>query len=150
MSGQAFALFDSAIGECAIAWGERGVIGWHFPEPTPEQTRARMVRRLPDAAEMVPPTPIARAIERIVALLGGEARDLTDIVLDLDRVSEFQRRVYQVARSIPPGRTATYGEIAERLGDKALAREVGQALGTNPFPIIVPWHRALARACKTR
>src|SRR5258706_13629263 len=148
MSGQAFALFDSAIGECAIAWSERGVIGVHFPEP--EQTRARMVRRFPDAAEMVPPTPIARAIERIVALLGGEARDLTDIVLDLDRVSEFQRRVYEVARSIPPGRTATYGESAERLGDKALAREVGQALGTNPFPIIVPWHRALARACKTR
>ncbi|HZZ36061.1 MAG TPA: methylated-DNA--[protein]-cysteine S-methyltransferase [Caulobacteraceae bacterium] len=149
MSGLGFALFDTAIGPCAIAWGERGVIGVHFPEPAPEQTRARLARRFPDAEELAPPPAIARAIERITALLAGEAIDLTGVELDMDSVSEFQRRVYETARTIPPGRTATYGEIAERLGDKALAREVGQALGKNPFPIIVPCHRVLAAGGKT-
>ena len=51
--------------------------------------------------------------------------------------------VYAIARRIPPGRTRTYGDIAEELGDKGLARAVGQALGLNPFAPVVPCHRAL-------
>jgi methylated-DNA-[protein]-cysteine S-methyltransferase len=62
----------------------------------------------------------------------------------MDAVPEFPRRVYEVARTIPPGGTLTYGEVAARLGDARLAREVGQALGRNPFAIIVPCHRVLA------
>ena len=81
-----------------------------------------------------PPPAVQRAIEAIVALLRGEARDLRDIVIDDDGMPEFNRRVYAIARAIPPGETMTYGEIAERLGDKLLARAVGQALGENPVP----------------
>ena len=62
---------------------------------------------------------------------------------------QFNARVYAVARTIPPGQTMTYGEIAERLGDKLLAREVGTALGQNPCPIIMPCHRVLAAGGKT-
>ena len=54
-----------------------------------------------------------------------------------------------MARSIPPGQTLTYGEIADRLGDRRPAREVGQALGRNPFPIVVPCHRVLAADGRT-
>jgi methylated-DNA-[protein]-cysteine S-methyltransferase len=53
------------------------------------------------------------------------------------------------ARTIPPGATKTYGEIAARLGDKLLPRAVGQALGENPIPLIVPCHRVLAAGGKT-
>jgi methylated-DNA-[protein]-cysteine S-methyltransferase len=60
------------------------------------------------------------------------------------RVSPFDRQVYEVARTIPAGGTMTYGEIAAQLGDRAVAREVGQALARNPFPILVPCHRVLA------
>ena len=60
----------------------------------------------------------------------------------------FDRRVYEVARTIMPGATLSYGEIAARLGTSALARDVGQALGRNPFPIIVPCHRVLAAGGK--
>src|SRR5207244_11104545 len=60
------------------------------------------------------------------------------------RLSEFHRRVYAIARAIPPGRTLTYGDIANRLGDPTAARAVGRALGENPFPIVVPCHRVLA------
>ena len=84
------------------------------------------------------------AIEGIVALLTGEARDLSDVPLDLDEVPEFHCKVYDVARTIKPGTTLWYGEIAARLGEPDAARAVGQALGRNPIPIIVPCHRVLA------
>jgi methylated-DNA-[protein]-cysteine S-methyltransferase len=80
-----------------------------------------------------------------VALLDGDRRDLIDIPLDFDdSVPEFHRRVYEVARTIGPGRTLSYGEIAARVGEPDAARAVGQALGRNPIPIIVPCHRVLA------
>jgi len=83
-----------------------------------------------------------------VALLRGDATDLSDIALDMDRIESFERQVYEIARTIAPGATLSYGEIAVRLGDRALARDVGQALGRNPFPLIVPCHRVLAAGGK--
>jgi methylated-DNA-[protein]-cysteine S-methyltransferase len=148
MSESGFALFDTAIGPCAIAWGERGVIGVQLPESDPLKTRARLLKRSPDLREAPPPPDVQRAIDRIVGLLRGEASDLTQVVLDLDQVPVFERRVYEVARTIAPGATISYGEIATRLGDRGLARDVGQALGRNPFPLIVPCHRVLAAGGK--
>ena len=60
---------------------------------------------------------------------------------------DFDRRVYEIARGIPPGRVLTYGEIASRLGTDN-ARAIGQALGRNPFAIIVPCHRVVAAGGK--
>ncbi len=60
------------------------------------------------------------------------------------RIEPFEKEVYAIARTIPPGETLTYGDIAEKLGDKLLARDVGQAMGKNPFPIVVPCHRVVA------
>jgi methylated-DNA-[protein]-cysteine S-methyltransferase len=91
---------------------------------------------------------VLAAIEGIVALLDGQAHDLSTVVLDMDRVPEFHRRVYQITRTIAPGATLSYGDIAIRLGNAALARNVGQALGRNPFPIIVPCHRVVAAGGK--
>jgi methylated-DNA-[protein]-cysteine S-methyltransferase len=86
---------------------------------------------------------VRRAIEAIVAFLSGEAVDLSFAGLDLGGIGDFERRVYDGARSIPPGRTLTYGEIAKRIGEPGASRAVGQALGANPFPIVVPCHRVL-------
>lgn len=146
---KSFALFDTAIGSCAIVWSARGVVGVQLPEASAEKTRARVLRRFPDAQEAPPPAEMQRAIDGIVALLRGEPRDLSDIVIDNEGTPEFNARVYAIARTIPPGRTMTYGEIAERLGDKLLAREVGTALGQNPCPIVMPCHRVLAAGGKT-
>jgi len=143
-----FALFETAIGPCGIAWGERGVIGVQLPERSEDRTRARMRRRFPDAPETPPPPAVQRAIAAIVALLEGEKRELFDVALDMARVPAFERRVYEVARGIPPGATLTYGEIAARLGAPGEARAVGEALGQNPFPIVVPCHRVLAAGGK--
>ena len=149
MSGQAFTLFETAIGTCAIVWNARGIVGVQLPEANAEATRRRVNRRFPQAREMRPPPAAAQAVDGIVALLAGEKRDLTDIAIDDSALPDFNKRVYAIVRKIPPGATMTYGEVAERLGDKALSRDVGQAMGENPTPVIMPCHRVLAAGGKT-
>jgi methylated-DNA-[protein]-cysteine S-methyltransferase len=106
------------------------------------------LRRFPGVSEAVPPADVRRVIDDIAALLNGEPRDLGDVKIDMAGLPDFHRRVYDVARSIPAGATLSYGNIAEQLGDRLLARDVGEALGQNPFPIIVPCHRVLAAGGK--
>lgn len=139
-----FALFDTAIGCCGLAWGARGITGVQLPEAAREKTRARLLRRFPGAQHVVPAGEARRALEEITALLRGGPCDLSDIALDMEDVPPFHRRVYAAAREIPRGETVTYGELAERAGAAGAARAVGQALARNPFAIIVPCHRVVA------
>ncbi len=139
-----FARFPTAIGECAIVWGEAGIRGLMLPGVEPAHMLSSLRRRHPQAREAEPTAAIADALRRVQALLVGEADHLQDICLDMDGVPAFHRRVYDAARRIGPGRTCSYGELAEALGEPGAARSVGQALGANPFALIVPCHRVLA------
>ena len=143
-----FALFETAIGRCGIVWSERGIAGVQLPERNEAATRSRLLRRFPAAREVLPPAQVRRVIDDIVALLGGERRDLRHVIMDIGAMPEFHKRVYEVARAIPAGATLSYGEVAERLGDRNLARDVADALSKNPCPIIVPCHRVLAAGGK--
>jgi methylated-DNA-[protein]-cysteine S-methyltransferase len=148
MTGQNFAIFDTAIGRCGIVWGARGINGVQLPMGSEDKTRARIRQRRGEIVEAAPPAQVQRAIDGIVELLAGKPNDLADVELDLDGVPEFNRGVYDIARSIPPGQTLTYGDIAKRLGGVELSRDVGQALGHNPCPVVVPCHRVLAAGGK--
>ena len=148
MSEQQFAIFDTAIGRCGIVWGARGIVSVQLPmgderRPAPACTSAMATSPRRRRREKV-----QAAIEGMVELLAGKPNDLADIVLDLDGVPEFNRGVYDIARKIPPGQTMTYGDIAKKLGGVELSRDVGQALGHNPCPIVVPCHRVLAAGNK--
>lgn len=149
MISHSSAMFETAIGPCGIAWGDAGVTGFQLPERNAAATRRRMAVRFPEAANAVPPPDVRRGIDAIVALMRGECVDLAFIPLDMDGVPEFHQRVYEIARTIPAGTTLTYGEVARRLGDASAARAVGQALGRNPFAVIVPCHRVTAARGKT-
>ena len=141
---QGLSLFDTAVGTCGLVWGDDGLLAVALPPLGESDPRAKLERRFPGAAE-AEPTPAARAaIEGMQALLRGERLDLLDVVLDTQGVAPFNLRVYEIARAIPPGKTRTYGEIARELGDVSVSRAVGQALGANPWPIVVPCHRVLA------
>ena len=148
MTSHSFCIFDTAIGRCGIAWGPRGIHAVQLPMGAEDKTRARIRQRYDDLAETLPPAEVQRAIDGIIELLEGKPNDLCDVVLDLDGVPEFHRGVYDIARTIPPGQTMTYGDIAKRLGGVELSREVGQALGRNPCPVVVPCHRVLAAGGK--
>jgi methylated-DNA-[protein]-cysteine S-methyltransferase len=142
-------IFETAIGPCGLCWSARGVTAVSLPEPTAEATLARLQQRRPNAVATEPPPAIAEAVAAIVALTEGEAVDLTDIPLDNDGYPAFERKVWAITHAIPRGETLTYGDIARRLGDVSLSRAVGQALGANPIPIIVPCHRVVAADGKT-
>jgi len=139
-----YTLFETEIGWAGIAWNDKGLVGVHLPERDPGNNRRSFERRFPGIVEGEPPESLAPTIEGIRALMRGEKIDLLDVPLDIGRVPEFNARVYEIARVIPPGETLTYGEIAVKLGDKLLARDVGAALGQNPWPIVVPCHRVTA------
>lgn len=139
------ALFPTAAGTCAIAWTEGGIAGLQLPEETDDGTREALLRRVPGARAAEPPESARRAMAAVCALLRGEAAETAAIALDLSGVPPFHRRVYRVARGIPPGETVTYGELALLVGAPRAARAVGQALARNPFALLVPCHRVVAR-----
>lgn len=111
-------------------------------------TASRMAKRAAGAEPGSPPDFVNEAIAAIQELLDGKANDLTSIDLDFSDVEPFALKVYSLARAIRPGQTRTYGELAIELGDRAYAQGVGRALGSNPFPIIVPCHRVLGAGGK--
>ncbi|TLG13972.1 methylated-DNA--[protein]-cysteine S-methyltransferase [Nocardia cyriacigeorgica] len=141
------ALFDTAIGTCAIAWRADAVVRFQLPEASPEVTRARIMRESPEfgaVTECEPVGVIAEAIAGIRAHLDGDLDDLRWITLDTSTIPQFHRSVYETTREIDPGHTLSYGEVAERVGAAGAAQAVGQALGRNPIPLIIPCHRVLA------
>lgn len=143
MRGSGLAFFDTPIGLCGIAWRPAGLAGLQLPE-VEGRAPARLRRRFPELAEAPPPPWVEQAIEAVRSHLAGEPADLGSIRLDFDGVAEFDAEVYRLARAIPCGRTRSYGELAAELGGTHLSRAVGQALGRNPWPIVIPCHRVLA------
>lgn len=149
MSAQQFAIFDTVLGACGIVWTSRGIAGVNLPEGSREKTRTRLIKRFPEAQEAAPSFAIQKVIGDIVALIAGEKIDFSDVTLDHAPLPEFSKRVYEIVRTIPVGHTLTYGDVAKKLGNVALAREVGQAMGRNPTPVIMPCHRVVAASGKT-
>jgi methylated-DNA-[protein]-cysteine S-methyltransferase len=149
MSEKHFAIFETVIGACGIVWTDRGIAGVNLPEGSDEKTRARVRQRFPDAEEAAPPPEIQKIIRDVIALVTGEKIDFSYVNLDHAPLPAFSKRVYEIVRVIPIGHTLTYGDIAKKLGDVALSREVGQAMGRNPTPIIMPCHRVVAASGKT-
>ena len=143
MLGRAYTFFDTAIGRCAIAWGEAGIVGVQLPEAREIETHRRLFRLYPEARQTRPTSNVEAAIEGIVALLRGEIADFADVLLDMGGISVFDQRVYQLIQRIPHGETRTYNEVATRLGTPSAVRSVAHALIHNPFVVIVPCHRVL-------
>lgn len=144
MTRHGFTLFDTAIGRCGLAWRAAGIIGSALPGAGDDALRRQFDERFAGMAKSPPPTELEPVIAGIVALMAGEKVDLSEAPLDMTAVPSFHRRVYAVARKIPPGETMTYGEIARAMGEpREAARAVGEAMGRNPFPILMPCHRVL-------
>lgn len=137
-----FCLFPTSLGTCAIAWRSNVVIATRLPGSRPDLTE-RILAKRSGGKKSNPPDAVLRAVEAIQSLLDGEKTDLSFIDCDMTTVGPFARRVYNATRAIPVGQTTTYGAIAEKLGDKGLSQLTGQALGRNPFPVIVPCHRVI-------
>ena len=143
MSGYGYTIFDTAIGRCGIAWSDSGIVGVQLPQAREIETRGQILRQFSGARESRPSPNAELAIEGIVTLLGGQPADLSEVTIDMNGITPFNRRVYELTRTIPRGETRIYGELASSLRASGAARSVAQAIARNPFMIIVPCHRVL-------
>ena len=143
MTGRGYTIFDTGIGRCGIAWSPAGIIGVQLPEVREIDTRRRLYQLYPDARELPPPANTQTAIDGITALLRGAACVFADVTLDMAGIPAFNQRVYAYVRAIPRGETRTYAEVASGIRASGAIRSVAQAIGCNPFMIIVPCHRVL-------
>ena len=149
MNAPGFARFETPLGRCGIVWSEAGLLGTWLPDADDERGRTRATRRFPGFEETVMPPAVAGIAGRIVAHLGGAPVDYADVPLDTGSVGDWEMSVYHAAAAIPFGETRTYGALAKRLGRPDGAQAVGQALGRNPWPIVIPCHRILAADGRT-
>jgi methylated-DNA-[protein]-cysteine S-methyltransferase len=143
-----YTLFDTPLGRCGIAWNAHGIAGLQLPGASESATRAKLLDRLGEAEPASPPPAVQRAIDGINELLRGNASDLAAVPLDMTGVPPFHRRVYETVRTIPPGASLSYGEVAAKAEAPGAARAVGQAMRRNPFSILVPCHRVFAAGGK--
>ncbi|MCW2620803.1 MAG: cysteine methyltransferase [Frankiales bacterium] len=135
-----WALFDTAVGTCGLAWVAGRVTRVELPEVWP----GRLSRAAGGAGAAEPPPGVREVVAAMTAELAGSPADLSAVPLDTTGISAFDLAVYEVTRQIPYGSTRTYGAVAAQLGRPGAAQAVGQALGRNPLPILIPCHRVLA------
>lgn len=135
-------VFQTALGAFGIGWTEAGISRLQLPGHEPEALLQRINRGGAAAGE--PTREIEAIIQRIEDYADGEAVEFSDVRLDLTAVPDFHRRAYALLLQMGWGETTTYGDLARQLGDVGLSRAVGQAMGANPIPLIIPCHRVLA------
>lgn len=135
-----FAVDRSVLGWVLVAATDRGIRQIDLG-PTPQLLVARLRARFPEARlQDRDPTCALWAAQ----VCGFIDRPRPGLALPLDvRGTNFQRRVWRAVSDIPPGATASYAEVARRVGDPATAQEVGQALAANPIAVAIPCHRVV-------
>ena len=143
-------IFDTAIGPCGVAWNARGLTGVQLPEKDRDATERRLAAKAASAGAAAPPPSVATVVADIQRYLAGEPVDFSAVAVDLDSLDPFRQKLYATMRSLAWGETTTYGELAKKLGstDWEGARDVGEAMGRNPVPVVIPCHRVLAAGGK--
>lgn len=140
------AIFDTSLGMFAIGWSDKGLARVMLPGDDRTVMQARL--RHYGGTQADPTRAISSIIDRIEDYADGQRVDFSDVALDLSAVPAFHRRAYDLLVHIGWGETVTYGELARKLGDVGLSRAVGQAMGANPMPLVIPCHRVLASSGK--
>src|SRR5437870_258196 len=125
-------VFDTSFGACGVAWNERGVTRVQLPERTKGATTSKLNKRVGSEHSEVPPPVVGEVIASLQQYFAGERVDFGCIALDLSGVGPFRRKVYDAARAVGWGQTATYGDLARWAGSPGAASAVGPAMGHNP------------------
>jgi methylated-DNA-[protein]-cysteine S-methyltransferase len=137
----AYARVDSPLGPLLVAGTERGLVRLAYlsegEDAVLDALAARLSPRVLEAPERL--DPVRRALDEYFE---GRRSDV-DVPLDWSLTSGFARRVLQRTARIPVGQTLTYREVAAGAGSPAGSRAAGNALGSNPIPIVVPCHRVV-------
>jgi methylated-DNA-[protein]-cysteine S-methyltransferase len=142
-------VFETAAGFCALAWNDVGIARMQLPTPSRAAAEGFLLRRLPNLTLGEPTPEVTKLVAAIQLYFAGEKIDFSDVTLDLTVQDPFYRQVYATVRRVGWGQTTTYGTVAKELGaGPERARDVGQAMASNPVPLIIPCHRVLAAGGK--
>jgi methylated-DNA-[protein]-cysteine S-methyltransferase len=136
-----YCALPTPIGRLLVAASEDGLVRVSFRQG--EASFVRELRRRLGTAVVRSPAKTAEIVQQLRAYFAGE-RTTFDFRLDMRLLTPFQRRVLMAAAEVPAGQVVSYGEIARRIGQPRGSRAVGQALGKNPIPIVLPCHRVIA------
>lgn len=140
-----YTVFETAAGFAAIGWKGSSINSFRLPAGTAQDVERSLLRRLPDAKLVSPPSPVQAVVDDALRYFAGERVDFAGAPVDLGAQEPFFERVYTVVRQLGWGETATYGAIAKMLAaGPEFARDVGQAMAANPVPLIIPCHRVTA------
>jgi methylated-DNA-[protein]-cysteine S-methyltransferase len=146
---QHYLIFETAGGFCGIAWNDVGITRFQLPTRSADATERMLLRRAPGAEPGAPTSEVAEAVAAATRYFAGEETDFSGFNLDLGDQDAFFKEIYAAARRVGWGRTTTYGALAKELGaGPEAARDVGQAMATNPVALIIPCHRVLAAGGK--
>jgi methylated-DNA-[protein]-cysteine S-methyltransferase len=146
---QHYHVFETAMGFCAIAWGDAGVARFQLPTKSADAADRLIRRRATGAEPGAPAEDFAAVVEAAKRYFAGEEMDFSQVQLDLAGEDAFFARIYDALRRVGWGRTTTYGALAKEVGaGREAARDVGEAMARNPTPLIIPCHRVLAAGGK--
>ena len=135
-----FAIGHCSLGALVAARSGRGLCAILLGDE-PEPLIADLEHRYPGATDAQHDPELADALDRVATLIENPAAEL-GLPLDL-RGSDFMHEVWQALRDIPAGATASYGEVARRIGAPASARAVARACAANPLAVAIPCHRVV-------
>jgi len=136
-----YSVFKTTAGWVGVLGSLTGLVRTTLPQPLQREVYSLLGDNVSRAA--LSSRYFEGLMERFQAYFSGNRVDFPD-ELDLSGATPFQRSVWQAARLIPYGQTRSYSWLAGQVGSPGAARAVGQALGRNPLPIIIPCHRVLA------
>jgi methylated-DNA-[protein]-cysteine S-methyltransferase len=133
------ALIDTELGEVTLVASAESIVGLYFPQHWVQPSAASLGVKVDAHDDAV----LAPAWAQLTEYLSGERT--TFELKTATHGNPFEERVWALLNEIPVGETTTYGDLAEKLGDKSLAQAVGQAVGHNPISIVVPCHRVVGK-----
>ena len=137
----AYGTMDSPIGTLLIAATEKGLVRISFPTETEGIVLDELARRISPRV-LKAPRKVAPVVRELDQYFAGR-RKVFDVPLDWQLVGPYARKVLRATARIPFGKVSTYREVAGKAGNPAASRAAGNALGSNPIPVVVPCHRVL-------
>lgn len=141
--------FPTSFGICGVAWTHAGITAFCLPEASKRQMQMQLKKITGNSKSSTAlPSWIKQLIQKVKAHINSNLQDFSDIPANLKGCTDFQLSVYYTAQKIPAGKVTTYKELAKAIGKPKAARAVGNALGKNPIPLIIPCHRIIASSGK--
>ena len=136
-----YTVFETKLGWIVVLASKAGLLAVTLPQNTQKQAIEALGKNVKQA--VLSPELFGNIMKRLQRYYLGKKTTFTD-KLDFSEATVFQRQVWEATRLIPYGGTRSYGWVAWQIGKSQAARAVGQALGKNPFLVVVPCHRVIA------